>query len=72
MGEESRDYYEKAMQVFQQLVDLLDKQITPDLFDKMRADVENTIGLAGQATGWASGYDEWLQDTWERCKWFEI
>ena len=68
-GEESRDYYEKALNVFQQMVDLLDKQETPVLFNQITEFVETAIGFAAEATGWASGYDVDLEDMWNQCKW---
>ena len=70
-GEESQDYYEKALDVFQQMVDLVDKQETPALFNQITESVEKTIGFAEEATGWASGYDFVLEDMWNRCKWFD-
>ena len=70
-GEGSRDYYEKAMSIFDKLVDLLNHQDTIDLFNQMSSKVEDTIALASQATGWASGYDDHMSEQWWQCKWFE-
>ncbi|MBR2256677.1 MAG: hypothetical protein IJ899_04900 [Blautia sp.] len=68
-GEADRDYYARALDVFQQMVDLLDKQETPALFNQITESVEKAIGFAEEATGWASGYDVDLEDMWNQCKW---
>ena len=70
-GSESRDYYEKALQVFRQMVDLLDEQKNRNLFDRITEDVQKAIEFAEKATGWASGYDLALEDMWFRCKWYD-
>ena len=68
-GEESKDYYEKAVSDFDKLVSLLDRQNSDAVFQDVAEKVENIIELASQATGMASGYDWYLSEKWWSCKW---
>ena len=65
----SKDYYEKAVSIFERLISLLDRQETDAVFKNIDKKVENIIELATQATGLASGYDWYLSDKWWSCKW---
>ena len=69
-GDGSRDYYEKAMTIFDKLIGLLNHQDTNDLFIQVTSKVEDTINLASQATGWASGYDSYMAEQWYDCVWY--
>ena len=68
-GEQAKDYYEKAVSIFERLIALLDRQETDTVFQNIDKNVDNIIELATKATGLASGYDWYLSDKWWLCKW---
>ena len=70
-GDETKEYYDNAIKVFDKLTSLVNRQETNDIFDKASELVEETIECASQATGWASGYDWYLKEEWEKCRWDE-
>lgn len=69
-GEERREYYETATGMFEKMVAVVDKQETDGLFKKMEPLVQKTIDVASKATGYASGYDWYLDEQWWRSKWY--
>ncbi|MDO4803486.1 MAG: hypothetical protein Q4A32_01535 [Lachnospiraceae bacterium] len=71
-GCHTKDYYEKAMSVFDKLIELLDRQETDVAYQSIIEKVEKIIELASQATDWASGYDDYLCEKWWSCKWYDL
>lgn len=68
-GEETEEYYETAVKMFDRMIELVERQETNELFKELEPLKEEVIDAATRAEKYVGNYEDYFSWKWDTVKW---